>query len=147
MLQHFFAPEVDRLSTKGLFDNLDIAKFDGGKNIEQYQGKYPTIFLSFKDMEGENFEASLKAFYELILDIYNEFGYLLKSNKLTKSQIRQLNIIHDGKAKQPELESSLHLLCECLYEHHDNSQVCVLIDEYDVPLSRAYVKKDKQYFE
>jgi hypothetical protein len=37
MLQHFFAPEVDRLSTKGLFDNLDIAKFDGGKYIEQYQ--------------------------------------------------------------------------------------------------------------
>lgn len=50
MLQHFFASEVNGVSTAGLFYDLAIGKLEGGKHVKQHQGKYPVIMISFKDV-------------------------------------------------------------------------------------------------
>ena len=60
MLQYFLAPKVHDIQTKGMFDNLKIAKAGNGKYIKEYQGKYPVIFLSFKDIDGADYEGAYK---------------------------------------------------------------------------------------
>ena len=55
MLQHFFASQVNGIATTGVFDDLAIRKLEGGQYFKQYQGKYPVIMLSFKDINSDSF--------------------------------------------------------------------------------------------
>ncbi len=137
MLQHFFVSKVNGVSTKGLFDDLMIGKLDSGKYIEQYQGKYPVIMLSFKDINTDSFQGAYNAVYELIRRVFGSFEYLLKSSNLSHLQLDQFHCIVTKKADQQQLESALEFLSQCLYQHH-GKKVYILIDEYDTPLNKAY---------
>ncbi|WP_342265136.1 AAA family ATPase [Cardinium endosymbiont of Philonthus spinipes] len=141
MLQHFFSSEVSGVSTKGLFDNLAISKLEGGRYIDQHQGKYPVIMLSFKDVNADSFQGAYNAVYSLILRVYSSYAYLLKSDKINEIQLGQLHTILNKEANQQELEVSLELLSQCLYQHH-GQKVYILIDEYDTPLNKAYGNSD-----
>lgn len=141
MLQHFFSSEVNRVSTAGLFDDLAISKLDDGRYIKQYQGKHPVIMISFKDINADNFEGAYNAVYRLILKIYSAYTYLLKSDEINEIQLGQLHTILNKQANQQELEASLELLSQCLYQHH-GQKVYILIDEYDTPLNKAYGNSD-----
>ncbi|MBX9889996.1 MAG: AAA family ATPase [Amoebophilaceae bacterium] len=70
MLQHFLSAEVNGVSTAGLFDDLAIAKVDGGNYLNTHQGKYPVIMLSFKDVNADNFKGAYNAIYGLIREVY-----------------------------------------------------------------------------
>lgn len=137
MLQHFFASEVNGVNTAGLFDNLAIGRLEGARYIKQYQGKYPVIMLSFKDVNADSFQGAYNAVYELILKVYSFYLYLFTSDKVNELQLEQLYVIRNRQANQQQLESSLELLSQCLYQHH-GQKVYILIDEYDTPLNKAY---------
>ena len=66
MLQHFFATEVNGQPTNGLFDHFAIAKEDSGKFLAEHQGKYPVIFISFKDIKETSHESAVKQIKVLI---------------------------------------------------------------------------------
>ncbi|WP_342265053.1 AAA family ATPase [Cardinium endosymbiont of Philonthus spinipes] len=141
MLQHFFASEVSGVSTKGLFDNLAISKLEGGNHIDQHQGKYPVIMLSFKDVNADNFAGAYNKISKQISFLFSSFEYLLKGSKLNTAQLKTFKDIINQSADQQALEDSIKLLSQCLYQHH-GQKVYILIDEYDTPLNKAYGNKE-----
>ncbi len=137
MLRYFFTEEVDGQPTKNLFDQLNVAKT--GEEVLQHQGKYPVIFLTFKDIKETSFKMAYKKIYQLIAKMYDEFSYLQKSPSLSDRQKTFFNRILEGKSNQTELENSLQELSEYLFQHH-NVKPIILIDEYDTPIQSGYLK-------
>lgn len=125
---------------KTLFDGLSITE---NKEIcERYMGKYPVIFLSLKDVDGLSYEEAFEAFVQMIGNEINRFSFLADSERLTESekqQFRSLILIKDGKyaLDKGKLSSSLKNLSQFLSKHFCK-KVVILIDEYDVPLDKAF---------
>lgn len=137
MLRHFFAPEVCGQPTKDLFKNLKICQ--AGTDILQHQGKYPVIFLTFKDVKEKSFEAVYKKIYQLIIKVYEEFSYLLDNSFLSERQKEYFRRLLKGEANQAELENSLQELTDFLFQHHGTKSI-ILIDEYDTPIQSGYLR-------
>jgi len=136
MLKSFFEIGTD----KSLFDGLYIS---GNKELcDEYMGKYPVIFLSFKGVEGLTYDEAFDAFVRVIGKEISRVSFLADSDKLTmleREQYKGLTIIEDGNFvfSKDKLISSLQLLSQMLYKHYDQ-KVVILIDEYDVPLDKAF---------
>ncbi len=137
MLHHFFAAEVHGKPTNGLFKGLKI--MEQGDLYGQHQGKYPVVFMSFKDIKQASFENAFIKFKELFFDVYKEYSYLLDSNKLIDSQKHFFELILNQTISPPQLESALKFITECLYQHHEGIKPLLLIDEYDTPVQAAYI--------
>ena len=136
MLRYFFEVGTD----KTLFDGLYISQNE--KICEEYMGKFPVIFLSLKSVEGLNFESAKYRFCDLVGKEARRFTFLLDSDNLTeedKNIYRAIIAMQDGKYVMSEdiLISSLQILSELLYKHYRIKTV-ILIDEYDVPLDKAF---------
>ncbi len=138
MLRYFFAQEVFGLPTKGLFDQLKIAQTDSA-TILQHQGKYPVIFLTFKDIKETNFELAYGKISEILTKTYDEFSYLQESQFLSDRQKDLFKRILKGEANQTQLENSLLELSECLFRHCGVKPI-ILIDEYDTPIQSGYLQ-------
>ncbi|MCK4608671.1 MAG: AAA family ATPase [Gammaproteobacteria bacterium] len=136
MLHHFLAAEVGGLSTKDLFKGLKIIQ--AGEKYSAQQGKYPVIFITFKEIKESNFAMAYDRLYELILKIFDGFSYLIDSSELTDRQKRSYQLILNREANQAQIAAALQLLTECLYQHH-KIKPWLLIDEYDTPIQAAYV--------
>ena len=136
MLKSFFEIGTD----KSLFDGLYIS---GNKELcDEYMGKYPVIFLSFKGVEGLTYDEAFDAFVRVIGKEISRVSFLADSDKLTmleREQYKGLTIIEDGSFvfNKDKLISSLQLLSQMLYKHY-GQKVVILIDEYDVPLDKAF---------
>lgn len=136
MLRYFFEIGADA----SLFDGLQIAK--NKKLCEEFQGKYPVIFLSFKNVEGLTFADAQYRLTELIAGEAERFAFLAQSDKLTeneKSLYRGLTAVREGRyALAGEvLASALQTLSKLLAKHYGQKTV-MLLDEYDVPLDKAF---------
>lgn len=136
MLRYFFEIGTDAK----LFTGLYIAKNE--KLCEAYLGKYPVISISIKDVDGFTFDKAMYSLAEVIANEAGRFLYLLDSDKLTaedKDQYRAMISVRNGLYTMDAkiLESSLKKLSELLYKHYEK-KVIILIDEYDVPLSKAF---------
>ena len=136
MLRYFFEIGTD----KKLFDGLYISQNE--KICEEYMGKFPVIFLSLKSVEGLNFESAKYRLCDLLGNEARRFTFLLDSDNLTeedKNIYRAIIAMQDGKYVMSEdiLISSLQVLSELLYKHYGIKTV-ILIDEYDVPLDKAF---------
>ena len=127
---------------------------------QENMGKYPVIFITFKDVTGDTYELAYKQLAEVIYsEIRGKFKYLLSSNNLDDVEKRKLLKLGDdiyysqGLYKtdlssnkydckdepaeiQSSLQGSLRFLSECLSKHHGVNPI-LLIDEYDVPISKA----------
>lgn len=136
MLQHFFAAQVRGCSTQGLFSNLKIAQANEGAYLH-YQGQYPVIFISFKDVKEKEFDKALAKIKSLVKELYREHEFLLLSDKLSEASKKIFNDYLNGEPGQAELEQAIKLLSELLSKHYGKS-VYILIDEYDAPLNAAY---------
>ena len=123
-----------------LFDGLYISS---RKDLcEKYMGKFPVIFLTLKDVEGAGFEKAKAKLIRLIALEAERFRFLKNSDRLTDSEKERYSALiqmRDGKYTMDDdaLESSLQTLLELLYRHYGQKSI-VLIDEYDVPLDKAY---------
>ena len=136
MLRYFFEIGADA----SLFDGLRIA--ENKKLCEEFQGKYPVIFLSFKNVEGLTFADAQYRLTELIAGEAERFAFLAQSDKLTeneKSLYRGLTAVREGRyALAGEvLASALQTLSKLLAKHYGQKTV-MLLDEYDVPLDKAF---------
>ena len=136
MLRSFFEIGTD----KSLFDGLYISQ---NKSLcDEYMGKYPVIFISLKDVEGLSYDEAFQVFSRIIGNEISKFSFLAESDKLTvweKEQFKGLLYIEKGKFifDNATFTTSLKLLSKLLYKHYGKKAV-ILIDEYDVPLDKAY---------
>lgn len=123
-----------------LFDGLYISH--NKKLCDDNMGKYPVIFLSLKNVEGLDFQAAKYQMIEIIAKEAKRFVYLKQSDRLDiddKSAYASLIRLEDGRYEMRDeaLYASLQTLSELLYKHHCRKTV-ILIDEYDVPLDKAF---------
>ena len=136
MLKDFFETGAD----ESLFDGLYIAQ--NKALCEEHMGKYPVIFLSLKSVEGLKYEDARYRITELIGIEAERFGFLEDSEYLSENEKKRYKAIialKDGTNAMDEkvLVSSLQILSQLLYKHFGQKTV-ILIDEYDVPLDKAF---------
>ncbi len=132
MLKAFFEIGTDPT----LFDGLEIA--EETEICEQYMGKYPVISITLKDVDGMEFQTAYDMLGITVSREARHFKFLLESSKLMQYEKDQLIRLMKGEFKKAaHLHNSLRLLTELLFEHY-GIPVIVLIDEYDVPLDKAY---------
>lgn len=136
MLKSFFEMGTDTR----LFDGLYIS---GNQELcEQYLGKYPVIFLSLKGVDGLDYQEAETAMIQRIGTEAARFPFLQSSDKLSdgeKEQYRGFATMRNGKYWMDKgfLVASLKVLSQLLYQHY-GQKVIILIDEYDVPLDKAF---------
>lgn len=129
MLKSFFEIGAE----KSLFQGLYISEKE--KLCAEYMGKYPVIFLSLKGVEGLHFADAQKMLMTIINNEVRRHYYLKTSDKLMvedRKQFEKMLLNEDVN-----LVDSLRLLSQLLYLHYDQ-KVVILIDEYDVPLDKAF---------
>lgn len=136
MLRSFFELGTD----KSLFDGLDISK--NKELCEEHMGKYPVIFFSLKSVEGLKFENARYRIIEMIGREAQRYEFLAESDKLSeneKAQYKALIALDNGKYTMDDdiLISGIQMLSHLLYKHYGQKTV-ILIDEYDVPLDKAF---------
>ncbi len=132
MFKSFFEIGADA----SLFNGLDISQET--ELCERHMGKYPVISLSLKDVEGGDFETAYDSLGMLVSAEATRFGFLEESDKLVRADKTRLQRLIDGDFEKPAfLHGSLKLLSRLLSAHYGR-RVVILIDEYDVPLDKAY---------
>lgn len=136
MLRCFFEVGADKM----LFDGLYISH--NKQFCEEYMGKFPVVFLTLKGVEGTTFEEARLSLAELIAAEARRFKFLQESDKLDdddKEMYRELISLNkeQSPATSVKLRFSLKNLSELLYKHYGQKTI-VLIDEYDVPLDKAF---------
>ena len=136
MLRYFFETGTD----KTLFEGLHISQ--RSDLCEEYMGKFPVVSLTLKGVDGWTFERAKNKLLKYIALEAERFNFLKNSDKLTDNEKQRYGALirmQDGKYVMDEdtLESALQTLSELLYRHY-GQKVIILIDEYDVPLDKAY---------
>ncbi|RHQ18358.1 hypothetical protein DW970_08210 [Clostridium sp. AM48-13] len=134
MLKCFFEIGTD----SSLFDGLYISEKQ--TLCEQHLGKYPVIFLSLKGVEGLNFSEAKRRCIQLIRREAERFYYLKDSERLLDLDKKKYHQLLDMKDQPEDVDiviSSIKTLSDLLYKHYGKKTV-ILIDEYDVPLDKAF---------
>ncbi len=139
MLKSFFEIGGD----KALFDGLDILKEE--ELCEKYMGKFPVVWISLKSVEGSNYQAACAALRSVIGMEALRFRFLADSSKLSAEErmmyLQLIKVSQDQESvfamKDAVLLTSLKTLSQLLSKHY-GSKVILLIDEYDVPLDKAF---------
>lgn len=133
MMKYFFGIENTE-ENKKLFDGLAISN----KEYMKEQGQYPVIFISFRNIEEENWEGCYFEIKNIISRTYNEFEFL--RGTLNQSELAEFDSIWLKKEKA-DWKGSLKNLTRYLYKYYDRKKVVVLIDEYDTPIIQSYQEK------
>lgn len=131
MLKYFFEPGGD----KEIFKKLAIS---GETEIcEKYMGKFPVVSISLKGINGESYEKACAMAVQVIQSEARRFQYLLESERLTAYEKKVFASLLQADMGEDLLCSSLKIMSELLEKHH-GCKVILLIDEYDVPLAKAF---------
>ena len=131
MLEHFFSVEGD----KSIFDGLKISK--DKKLCEEYMGKHPVISISLKGINAASYEAAFELTVKTIKGAVQKAGFLKMSDKMCEDEKKEYRAILDENMSEATLFWSLKNLSELLEKHYE-TKVILLIDEYDVPLAKAF---------
>lgn len=131
MMSSFFDIRKD---SRTLFEGLEI--FNDRVLCSKWMNQYPTIFLSFKDVDGLSFASAYNMLSATVTDLYKEHLYLLDSDKINLYDKKIIGRIVEGKASVTEVKKSLELLIEVMRVHY-GKPVILLLDEYDVPVAKA----------
>lgn len=132
MLYYFFS--IKERENSYLFDGLNISK---NKDALKHQNKYPTIFISLKEMKSLTFDAQISSFSNVIYELLEKNLEILSSDQLSDTTKDILNKLHNRSSSFEDLKISLRVITNALYTYYQQ-KVIVLIDEYDVPLQSAY---------
>ena len=135
MLQHFFDIRED---SKAFFDGLSIS--DNKEICGKWMNQYPTVLISFKEIEGSTFDDAYGLLKAVVSKLYEKHQYLEEDDKLTKRQKMLFEKYILCQSDKTELRDSLYLLTDIMY-HYYNKPVILLIDEYDVPMAKGASNK------
>ena len=135
MLRVFF--EISDEDTSRYFMDKNIWKC--GAQYEAHQGKYPVIFLTFKDVKFDTWKATIDKIRGLLQEEYGRHQELLISDKISQYEKEYFSKILDATANEVELTSALERLSKMLATHYEKSPI-IIIDEYDTPIQEGYSK-------
>lgn len=131
MLKHFFEPG----HSKSIFDGLEIVKDQ--ELCKKYMGKFPVISISLKGINSDSFETARKMAAKVIAEEAAGMQYLLDSERLTQHDKEEFSNLLNKDMEETSIYSGLRDLSRLLQKHY-NEKVIILIDEYDVPLAKAF---------
>ena len=131
MLKCFFEISGD----KSIFDGLTISREKA--LCETYMGKYPVVFVSLKGVDGLTFEDAYERLRRTIQEEASRQQFLLESNDISETDKAPLKVLLERNETASDIVASLKMLCTLLEKHY-GQKVILLIDEYDVPLDKAY---------
>lgn len=131
MLENFFDIRKD---SRKLFEGLEIA--ENQTLCDEWMNQYPTIFVSFRQVDGLDFTGAFDMLTMVIADLYNRHLYLLEGEHVTEFQKKAFTHLAHGCGSIKEVKSSLMLLTMLMQQYY-GKPVVLLIDEYDVPVAKA----------
>lgn len=135
MLRIFF--EISEEDTSKYFEDKAIWKC--GKEYRKHQGKYPVIFLTFKDVKFDNWVATIDMIRGLLQSEFGRHQELLNSSKLAEYEKTYFSKVLDGEASLVDMSSALEKLSQMLTKHYGKAPI-IIIDEYDTPIQEGYSK-------
>ena len=118
---------------------VDKAIWSEGKAYTSHQGRYPVIYLSFKDVKCASWEETYEMATMLISAEFRRHGELLTSDLLSDSEKAQYGRLAEGRGSYVEYQLSLNILSLLLHRQHGQKAV-IIIDEYDTPIEQGYTK-------
>lgn len=131
MLASFFDIRRD---SKKLFQGLNISKEQ--QLCNDWMNQYPTLFLSFKDVDGTIFENALGLLQFTIAELCKKHTYLIESDGVDQDDKETFRKLKSMGSNLPELQGSIIMLMNMMKAYY-NKPVILLIDEYDVPIAKA----------
>lgn len=135
MLREYF--EISNTNTAKYFTDKLIWKC--GEEYRKEQGKYPVIFLTFKDIKFDTWESTYNAIRMLIINEFGRHIVLADSEKLPQFQKNFFLKVLNGNADETDMCSSLLNLSQMLDEHYGIAPI-IIIDEYDIPIQQGHSK-------
>ena len=134
MLANFFDIRRD---SQAMFEGLEISKNEA--LCSEWMNQWPVLFISFRRVDGLNFQSAFGMLQETIMDIYGDHLYLLDSPRISGYHKEIMDRILRKTAPAEEIKASLLLLTKLMQAHY-KKPVILLIDEYDVPIAKASAK-------
>ncbi|MGM9961690.1 MAG: AAA family ATPase, partial [Holdemanella porci] len=135
MLRVYFE-KMDEDTSK-YFKDKDIWKC--GEVYRTHQGKYPVIFLTFKDVKFDSWQATVEKIKSLLQEEYGRHQELLSSDRISDYEKEYFNKVLSATENEVELSSSLEKLSKMLATHYGKAPI-IIIDEYDTPIQEGYSK-------
>lgn len=135
MLRVYF--EKTDEDTSKYFKDKDIWKC--GEVYRTHQGKYPVIFLTFKDVKFDSWQATVEKIKSLLQEEYGRHQELLSSDRISDYEKEYFNKVLSATENEVELSSSLEKLSKMLATHYGKAPI-IIIDEYDTPIQEGYSK-------
>lgn len=123
-----------RKNSKGLFEGLEISKETG--ICEKWMNQYPTLFLSFKDVDGTTFENAFNFLKFIVSELCKQHIYLLDNDDIDKEDKLVFQKLKSCNASMTEIQSCILRITNMLKSYY-KKPVILLIDEYDVPIAKA----------
>ena len=142
MLESFFDIQRD---SRDLFQNRDILNHHP-EFCEEWMNRYPVLFLSLKDIEGRNFNLAYGKLKTVIADICKKQVNLENNDKVDPDDAEKFRRLKAEKGEEADLQNSLKTIMRMMTAVY-GKPVILLIDEYDVPLSKAEETKNREYYE
>lgn len=131
MLESFF--DIRRQS-RNLFEGLEITRYT--ELCDRWMNHWPTIFVSFRRVDGLDFQGAYDMLSLVISELFRNHLYLLDSDRVNDYDKRTIKRIAEGEATVKDMKDSLVLLTGAMRQHY-NKKVILLMDEYDVPIAKA----------
>jgi len=133
MIESFFS--IFKKDSREVFNGLDVMKHKTFCN--EYMNQYPVLFVSFKDVEGLNFESAFEKLKIVLADLCKKFAFLVENSNIDHSDTAIFERIRYNTSKSEEIQNFLKTLMRMMNAVY-NKPVILLIDEYDVPLAKAH---------
>ena len=131
MLEHFFDVRRD---SRDIFQGLRI--IENQSLCNEYMNQYPTIFITFKEIDGLSFDLATDRLKNIIKELYIQHSYL--SDTISQYDIVQFKRLCSGESTYRDISYALQFLTRLMYNYY-HKPVIVLIDEYDVPMAKGSI--------
>ena len=135
MLRVFF--ECSKEDTSVYFKNKKIWKC--GKEYQDYQGKYPVIYVTFKDVKCDDWENAYDLIYKIIRNEIERHSELLNSDKISAYEKKYLTSMLNGEANENDVAFAFLNLSRMLHTHYGVAPI-IIVDEYDTPIQQGHVR-------
>lgn len=142
MMENFFNIMKE---SREIFDGLEISKHQ--EFCEEWQNKYPVLFVSFKDVESEDFDGAYQMLKTTIADVCKKIAYIADLEAIDEADKQIFERLKMQTATESDIQNSFKTIMRMMNVVH-GKQTILLIDEYDVPLAHASEKNtaDNKYY-